>query len=354
MYALTNQHGLRLAITAGRIGFAPAAASPPRDAIELALGFPLWVSAPMPSEVSGAVGPVIGLEVAGIETDDDGPTVGTTPVAIGAVVRAVFQKETHVTEWRAGLAPLGIAEPAFPLVADAGLFDAREVVVPAPGPEVSKLAERWRFGLDRQERVSAGLLLGDRLAANGTWERSLIERLRTPSRLHEDGDQDLAARVRRCASAFARLDAVAGWSKNDIVTALEAVSPMDLGGYATAYVASSDPFDDAPAIEASDAVDEAIAFLLDHQGASGPELAEAAMKEARSANPPLVGALVGLTLGRSLLPGRLREGSVDSLLVADELAVLTKPMSQLGLRLAREGALPHGAAPSLPRRSSSR
>lgn len=327
MYALTNQHGLRLAITAGRIGFAPAAASPPRDAIELALGFPLLVSAPLPSDVSGALGPVIGLEVAGIETDVDGPTLGTTPVAIRAVVRAVFQEETQITEWRAGLAPLGIAEPAFPLVADAGLFDRREVVVPALSPEVSKLAERWLLGLDRQERVSAGLLLGDGLAANGTWERSLIERLRTPSRLDVDGAHDLAARVRRCASAFARLDAVAGWSKDDIVTALEAVSPMDLGRYGAAYVASSDPFGDAPASESSDAVDEAIAFLLDHQGVSGPGLAEAAMMEARSPNAPLVGALVGLTLGRSLLPSRLREGSIDSLLVAEELAVLTKLLS---------------------------
>lgn len=319
MYALTNQHGLRLAITAGRIGFAPAAASSPRDAIELALGFPVLHGAPLPSEVIGAIGPVIGLEVAGLDIELQEPRIWSTPLAIGGVARAVFRVDAEANEWQAGLIPLGMRKPAFPIEVDASLFADSAIEAPELGPDDVTLARRWRLGLDRQERVSAGLLLGDRLAGGRYWERGLIEGLRTAGSPDDPAAPTAALRVRRCANAFAKLDAVVGWSNDDVVAALDAISLPELGLFARAHIAASDPFEDAPGTLPVDAVDGAIAFLLDHQGISGPDLAEVAVRETSGDGVPLTAALVGLAIGRSLIPIRLRDVEEDQSLAAHEL-----------------------------------
>ena len=134
--------------------------------------------------------------------------------------------------------------------------------------------------------------------------------------------------MRTCGSVIGRIEPLRGWTSEDLLQRLEGDrGDPEMLAFVRAYVASADPFSGVEGPVVGDAVDEALAFLVDHQGLTAAEILDVVLEhsngrpdEATAATvAPLAAALVGLSIGRSQLPQRYRPRKRDSRYISVEL-----------------------------------
>jgi hypothetical protein len=338
-YTLTNVHGLRLAILAGRVGVLPRSATPAADASMHAGGLPVVTRAPLPQSIAGSVGPTIALELVASRLPPILPlehVVGVTasllsaPIPWAAVRRVHFQQGIEREEFLAGLAVIDAGSPTeVPFVVSRRLFSGDWPSLPAGRDDQVELGRRWGAHLDRQGRVSAALLVGAAISGVSGWSDGCLAELRLAR------GSGGCAEVRALARGLAGIEATRGWAGRDLADAF--ADPADeydqrLRDYVLTWFAGQDPFADAPKVAPSDEPEMALDLLMAAQGLPPRECATAIVRAARLADSPRAGALAGLSLGRHLLPREMRPGEVDKRLCEDEIAAAA---AALGMNLRR-------------------
>lgn len=325
--ALTNAHGLRLALVSGRIGIPPRSAAPAADAASLSGGLPVVTAGPAPFALPGTEGPVILLELRpGTVSAPDAPLmVLDRPLALATARAAIFDGEQGVREFAAGLELLGVSLRGLKMRSDPTLFGGLWTSdLQIAGDRA--LARAWALHINRQERVSGALLIGDLAASGRPWQAASVTALRTPLR---PGARSASHRLRTWARAFSSVDFIEGWSSFGLAETLGQVDP-DLGGFAARYAAAADPLFPAELPQPSSPSESAAAFLLDHQGMTAGEVIEALAAMGRDEPDrlaPLCAALIGLGIGRSLIAQRYRSAVRDARLVRAEIETAGKAIA---------------------------
>jgi hypothetical protein len=341
--ALTNAHGLRLVIASGRIGFPPTSAAPARDPMSLTDGYPVVAIGRAPVSIQGAEGPLVGLRLSLADVDSSsgwavpdrpGVVLAGRPIPLAMASEAVFPEEQFLIEFAAGLRTLDAGAGQIPFIADRAAFESAAASVGGLRPP-TETGRAWSEQLDRQERVSAGLILGELVARGARWQRAEFAGLRSPGTRSEHTP---LGRVRRCASALGRIDFVIGWSADELVSHLRARADNRMVEFALAHQAANDPFEDRPLVPPADSTEIAIAFLIDHQGSGVSELVDAfdglrayvdRPGGLKPADVSMAAALVGIAIGRSLLPQAIRPSSMDRPLVIDEIKAATEAIQRI-------------------------
>jgi hypothetical protein len=301
-YICTNEHGLRLALTFGRVGFLFRATSPANDASDRTGGYPVVTAGLIPTEILGTNGPSVGLQLS-IRLDAGDVRVLDEPVPLRAVQRAVFEDTSRLEEFVAGLAVVAIPNPRIAMEADSKAFRHGGLEI----PDSSKRADpnEWKSRLDEQERVSAALMLGDIIADGRPWARGLVAAYREQWPV-DATKGDLAKRLGGIAIALAKLDPLIGWSAEGLVDALR---KTDSARFAEGQLASLDPFEDVRPPRVADEIDEAVRFLLERQGTVPSDLV-AELVDSRALSP-LASAVIGLAISRGMIPLSRRDFDAD-------------------------------------------
>jgi len=334
--ALTNAHGLRLALVSGRIGIPPRSAAPAADASSLSGGLPVVTDGPAPFALPGTEGPVIVLELrpGTVPAPDEPFLVLDRPLALSTARAAIFDSEQGLKEFAAGLELLDVSPRGLRMRSEPTLFGGLWTSDLQIGGD-RDLARAWALHIDRQERVSGALLIGDLAARGRPWQARSVAALRAPRR---QSARSASHRLRNWARAFSGVDFIEGWSSAGLAEMLGGIDP-DLGAFAARYAAASDPLFPADLPEPSTPSESAAAFLLDHQGLTAGEVIGALAttdREGPGLLPPLSAALIGLAIGRSLIAQRYRSAVRDSRLVRAEIDSAAKAI-QSHSSLAAEG-----------------
>ena len=330
-FALTNAHGLRLAIQATRVGLPPRAAAPAEDVQALAGGLPVVVHGSPPSAVAGTRGPVVALQVDGRRvrslalagTSREDAWILPRPLSFDAVLSAHFQSTAECEEFAAGLAVLEEGSPPqLQLKVSPSLFGASWDGIQPSSDGVVADAGRLRLALERQGRVSAAMLLGAAVAGDEGWEDPGIMDLRqkvSPSRK----GQVSGAPERALARGLAQVDPLSGWGLAELESAFSN-GGADLADYIRTWTEAQDPFADVMAPTPGTDAEKALDLVLGCAGLAPREFADQVVASARDFGGPRVAALAGLLLGRHLLPRALRPASRDDSLAREELVAATR------------------------------
>ena len=351
-FALTNAHGLRLAIQATRVGLPPRAAAPADDVQALAGGLPVVVHGSPPSTVTGTRGPVVALQldsaklpkatIGGLPPGDF--RVLHCPLPLSAVRSVHFQSAAECEEFAAGLAVLEEGfTPLLPLKFSPQLFgpawDDPQVSVGCAVEDPGRLG----MSLERQGRVSAAMLLGAAVAGDEAWEDPGIAQLRrNEERSRKVRAQSADERV--LARGLAQVDPVSGWGLAELESAFaNGVAEMaPIAGYIRTWTEAQDPFADVVARTPGTDAEKALDLLLGCAGLAPREFADQVVAAARDFGGPRVAALAGLVLGRHLLSRALRPPSRDASLAREEID------ASIGKRQSPSSKAPRRGQPAAP------
>ena len=347
-YALTNAHGLRLAIQATRVGLPPRAAAPAEDVQELAGGLPVVVHGSPPSAVVGTRGPVVALQIDGRRvrslafagTSQEDAWILPRPLPFDAVMSAHFQSPAECEEFAAGLAVLEEGSPPqLQLKVSPRLFGASWDGLQPSSDGVVADAGRLGLSLERQGRVSAAMLLGAAVAGDEGWEDPGIMDLRQKVGPSKKGHVS-GAPERALARGLAQVDPLSGWGLAELEAAFSngGAGLAPIADYIRTWTEAQDPFADVMAPTPGTDAEKALDLVLGCAGLAPREYADQVVASARDFGGPRVAALAGLLLERHLLPRALRPASRDDSLAREELVAATRKGKDTPLRASQRAS----------------